>query len=96
MHVHPLQDRPINVSFTFQTQLAEIARCSMFYAQSTAKGRIRATQNVFLPKAQILIHYSIHIPPLRIGEMFGENSLKSGRVHTKERLVLSICGFGGR
>ena len=33
----------------------------MFYAQSTAKGYIRAKENVFLPQVQILIHYSIHV-----------------------------------
>ena len=38
----------------------------MFYAQSTAKGHIRAKLNVFLPQANILIHYVLHIPPLRI------------------------------
>ena len=31
----------------------------MFYAQSNAKGPIRAKQNVFLPQVQIRIHYFI-------------------------------------
>ena len=39
----------------------------MFYTQSTSK----AKQMVFLPQVQILIHYLIHIPLLRIGEMWG-------------------------
>ena len=38
----------------------------MSYAQSTAKGHIRAKENVFLPQVQIRIHYLKHIPPLKI------------------------------
>ena len=42
----------------------------MSYAQSTAKGRIKVKQNIFLPQIQILIHYfNIHIPPLKIGDL---------------------------
>ena len=59
-----------------------IDRFLLFYAQSTTKGHIRAKQNVFLqvniliqhvflPQVNILIHYFIHIPPLRIGEIWG-------------------------
>ena len=46
----------------------------IFYAQTTAKGHIRAKQNVFLPQENIVVHYFIHIPPLRIGEMWGKLS----------------------
>ena len=38
----------------------------MFYARSTAKGHIRTKPNAFLPQVRNLIHYSIHIPLLRI------------------------------
>ena len=41
-------------------------RYLVFYAQWTAKGHIGAKENLFLPQVQILIHYSTHIPPLRI------------------------------
>ena len=41
-------------------------RYLMFYAQSTAKGQIRAKQNVFLPQVKIPIHNLKHIPPLKI------------------------------
>ena len=34
-----------------------IHRYLMFHAQSTAKGLIRANQNVFLPQVEIMIHY---------------------------------------
>ena len=40
----------------------------MLYAKSTAKDHFREKQNVFLPQVNILIHYLIHIPPLRIRE----------------------------
>ena len=35
-------------------------------------GHIRANENVFLPQVKIPIHYLIHIPPLRIGEILGK------------------------
>ena len=44
-----------------------VDRYLMSYSQSTAKGHIRAKQNVFLPQIQIPIQCFIHIPPLRIG-----------------------------
>ena len=44
----------------------------MIYAQSTAKGHTREKQNVFLSQVKILIHYLIHIPPLRIGDILGK------------------------
>ena len=47
----------------------QIDRYLMFYTQATVKGHIRTKQNVFLPQVQILIHYSIHIPPLRIEDI---------------------------
>ena len=40
----------------------------MLYAQSTMKGHIRGKQNVFQVKIVILI--VIHIPPLKIGEIW--------------------------
>ena len=57
----------------------------MFYAQSTAKGQIRVKQNVFQPQVTILIHYLIHIPPLRIAlEKFGENQVEwAGKQETR-------------
>ena len=46
----------------------------MFFAQSTAKGNIRAKQNVFPPHVKILIHHSMHIQPsLRTEKTFREN-----------------------
>ena len=42
------------------------------YAQSTVKGHIRAKENVFVPQVKIVIHYLTHIPPLRIGEIWGK------------------------
>ena len=33
------------------------------------RGPISTKHNVFLPQANILIHYSIHIPPLRVEEI---------------------------
>ena len=44
----------------------------MFYTQSVMKGYIRAELNEFLPHVQILIHYLIHMPPLKIGEILGK------------------------
>ena len=50
---------------------SKIDRYLMFYAQSTAGVHIRVgEQNVFLSQIKILIHYSIHIPPLRIEEIW--------------------------
>ena len=49
-----------------------IHRYVIVYAQSTAKGHIRVKQNVFLPQVTILIHYLIHNPPMRIGEIWGK------------------------
>ena len=45
----------------------------MFYAQSTAKGPIREKQSAFLPQVTILIHYLIHIPPVKILRNFEKN-----------------------
>ena len=44
----------------------------MLYAQSTPKGDIRAKQNVFLPQMKPLIHYVMHIPPLKIIEIWAK------------------------
>ena len=63
-------------------KVGQIDRYLMFYAQSTAKTRIRAKHNEFLPQVQILIHFWSHILPLRIGEICGKWSWMSweGRV----------------
>ena len=39
------------------------SRYLVFYAQSNAKGHIRAKLNVFLQQVHILIQYLIHISP---------------------------------
>ena len=50
----------------------KIVRYLIIYTQSTAKGHIRAKLDVFLLQVKILIHYLIHIPPLRNREMWGK------------------------
>ena len=46
----------------------------MFFAQSTAKGHIRAKQNIglFLPQLHTLINELLHLPSLMIAEKLGE------------------------
>ena len=53
----------------------KIDRYLMFYAQSTAKGHMRVKQNAFLPQVTIIIHYLIHIPPLKIWRKLGGNEM---------------------
>ena len=61
----------------------------MFYAQSTAKGHIKAKLNVFLPQVHILIYYLIHIPPVQtFGEIGGDIKLNEpGRLSRLENPV---------
>ena len=66
-------------------------RCSMFYAQSTAKGHIKAKQNVFLPQVKTLtyhkwklwvtIQYTLHHWGLK---KFRENEVEwAGKAETR-------------
>ena len=57
----------------------------IFFAQSTAKGRISAKQNVYLPQAQIRIHYLIHTHSIV------EDWRNSGKM--KLRRMLSFFGL---
>ena len=49
-------------SHAFTHTLASTLRYVMFYAQSTAKGHIRAKQNVFLPQKKGLLNTEIYRP----------------------------------
>ena len=69
--------------------MIEIDLDLMFYTQSTAKGHIRVKQTVFLPPVTILIHYLIHILPLKIWRNLGKMNLNE-----PGRQKLGTCSYG--
>ena len=67
-HVLLLGENKIPMSYVFCSYVLCLMYL-MFYTQSTAKGHIRAKRNAFL-QLKLQIRYSIHIPPLKIEEIW--------------------------
>ena len=63
------------ITQVFETLLSDA------YVQSIMKGYIGKTKCITLPQVQILIHYLIHTPPLRIEHISGKWSWMSQEVY---------------